>query len=308
MSLKSGKIWMDGNLVDWDDANVHVMSHGLHYGTGYFEGIRCYSIEGGGSAVFRLREHIRRLKDSGNILGFRLPYSEEEIQQAVLDVIRVNRLDECYIRPLAFVGVGEMGLYAAANPVHVIVAAWAWGAYLGDEGIRNGIRVKVSSYTRHHPNIMMTNSKVSGNYVNSVLAKNEVKQAGYDEAIMLDSDGFVAEGSGENVFIVRDGVVKTPPCTSILPGITRNSIIQLARDEGYRVVEERFARDELYVADEVFLTGTAAEVTPIQEVDDRLIGKGMPGPVTQQVQRSYFAVIRGQIDRYRNWLTPVVLR
>jgi branched-chain amino acid aminotransferase len=283
------------------------MSHGLHYGTGYFEGIRCYGIEGGGSAVFRLREHVRRLKDSGTILGFPLPYSEEHVQQAVLDVIRVNRLEECYIRPLAFVGAGEMGLYAAGNPVHVIIGAWAWGAYLGDEGIRNGIRVKVSSYTRHHPNIMMTNSKVSGNYVNSVLAKNEVKLAGYDEAIMLDSEGFVAEGSGENVFIVRERVVKTPPCTSILPGITRNTVIQLARDQGYTVLEERFARDELYVADEVFLTGTAAEVTPIQEVDDRLIGTGMPGPVTLELQQSYFAVIRGKVDRYRHWLTPVLL-
>jgi branched-chain amino acid aminotransferase len=305
MSLKSEKIWMDGTLVNWEDANIHVMSHGLHYGTGYFEGIRCYGVEEGGSAVFRLREHIRRFKDSGCILGFDLPYSQERIEEAVLEVIRVNKLEECYIRPLAFVGAGEMGLYAAENPVHVVIAAWAWGAYLGDEGIRNGIRAKVSSYTRHHVNIMMTNSKISGNYVNSVLAKNEVKLAGYDEAIMLDCEGFVAEGSGENVFIVRDGVIKTPPCTSILPGITRNTVIQLGRDHGYNILEERFARDELYVADEVFLTGTAAEVTPIQEVDDRSIGTGTPGPVTLRLQESYFAVIRGKVEGYEHWLTPV---
>jgi len=223
----------------------------------------------------------------------------------VLEIIRVNGLRECYIRPLAFLGTGEMGLYAVQNPVQVIIAAWPWGAYLGDEGIRNGIRAKVASYTRHHVNIMMTNSKISGNYVNSVLAKNEVKLAGYDEAIMLDSEGFVAEASGENIFIVRDGVVKTPPTTSILPGITRSTVIQLARDQGYPVVEERFARDELYVADEVFLTGTAAELTPIQEVDDRLIGTGVPGPITTTLQEVYFAVIRGKVDAYRHWLTPV---
>ena len=305
MSLKSDKIWMDGTLVDWDDANIHVMSHGLHYGTGYFEGIRCYSIEGGGSAVFRLPEHIRRFRNSGHILGFALPYSEERIEQAVLEVIRVNGLEECYIRPLAFLGTGEMGLYAAQVPVHVMVAAWAWGAYLGDEGIRNGIRAKVASYTRHHVNIMMTNSKISGNYVNSVLAKNEVKLAGYDEAIMLDSEGFVAEASGENIFMVQHGVLKTPPPNSILPGITRGSIIQLARDQGYTVVEERFARDELYVADEVFLTGTAAEVTPIREVDHRVIGTGSPGPITLALQESYFSVIKGKVDAYRHWLTPV---
>lgn len=305
MSLKSKKIWMDGTLVNWDDANIHVMSHGLHYGTGYFEGIRCYGIDSGGSAVFRLPEHIRRFRNSGHILGFALPYSEEQIEQAVLEVIRVNGLEECYIRPLAFLGTGEMGLYAAQVPVHVMVAAWAWGAYLGDEGIRNGIRAKVASFTRHHVNIMMTNSKISGNYVNSVLAKNEVKLAGYDEAIMLDSDGFVAEASGENIFIVQDGALKTPPPNSILPGITRCSIIQLARDRGITVVEERFARDELYVADEVFLTGTAAEVTPIREVDHRMIGPGTPGPITSVLQESYFSVIRGKVASYRHWLTPV---
>jgi branched-chain amino acid aminotransferase len=305
MSLKSEKIWMDGALVGWDDANIHVMSHGLHYGTGYFEGIRCYGIEGSGSAVFRLREHVRRFRHSGHILGFPLPYSEQRIEEAVLEIIRVNGLKECYIRPLAFLGTGEMGLYAVQNPVHVIIAAWAWGAYLGEEGIRNGIRAKVASYTRHHVNIMMTNSKISGNYVNSVLAKNEVKLAGYDEAIMLDSEGFVAEASGENIFIVRDGVVRTPPTMSILPGITRSTVIQLARDQGHTVVEERFARDELYVADEVFLTGTAAEVTPIHEVDDRLIGTGTPGPITTSLQEAYFAVIRGKVEAYRHWLTPV---
>ena len=255
--------------------------------------------------VFRLAEHMRRLADSGKILGFPLPYTEAHLIQVTLEVIRENKLKECYIRPLAFVGLGEMGLYAPKNPVNVCIAVWPWGAYLGDEGIRNGIRAKVSSFTRHHVNVMMTKSKSSGNYINSVLAKHEVKKAGYDEAIMLDAEGYVSEASGENIFMVRDGKIKTTPLTSILPGITRDSIITVARDKGYTVLEERFTRDELYTADEAFFTGTAAELTPIREVDDRQIGAGRRGPLTEDIQQTFFDVIKGKQRKYENWLTYV---
>ncbi len=305
MSLKSKKIWLDGEMVDWEEAKVHVLTHALHYGTGYFEGIRCYSLENGRSTVFRLDEHVRRFFDSGQILGFPLPYPAEKIKQAILNTIKVNGLKECYIRPLAFVGVGDMGLYAPENPIHVMIAAWPWGAYLGDEGIKNGIRAKISSYTRHHVNVMMTKSKVSGNYINSVLAKTEVKKAGYDEAIMLDTEGYVAEASGENIFIVRQRQVKTTPFTSILPGITRDSVLTIARDKGYEVREERFTRDELYTADEAFFTGTAAEVTPIREVDNRKIGSGCPGPVTLDLQQTFFGIIKGKDKKYAGWLTTL---
>jgi branched-chain amino acid aminotransferase len=304
-SLKTEKIWMDNQMVQWEEARVHVLTHALHYGTGYFEGIRCYAMEDGRSAVFRLGEHLRRFSDSGRILGFSLPYTLEQMEQAVLEVIRANGLKECYIRPLAFLGVGEMGLYAPENPVHVIIAAWPWGAYLGEDGIRNGIRAKISSYTRHHVNVMMTKSKITGNYVNSVLAKNEVKEAGYDEAIMLDAEGYVAEASGENIFIVRQGRVKTTPHTSILPGITRDSVLTIARDRGYPVAEECFTRDELYIADEVFFTGTAAEVTPVREVDNRKIGPGCPGPVTYDLQQAFFNITKGKDQSYPGWLTTL---
>jgi branched-chain amino acid aminotransferase len=302
MSLKTDKIWFDGELVRWEDAKVHVLVHALHYGTAYFEGIRCYAFENGRSAVFRLEEHMRRLADSGKILGFPLPYTVEQLQQATIDLIRANGLKECYIRPLAFVGLGDMGLYAPKNPVNVCIAVWPWGAYLGDEGLKNGIRAKISSFTRHHVNVMMTKSKAAGNYINSVLAKSEVKNGGYDEAIMLDAEGYVSEASGENVFIVRDGKIKTTPLTSILPGITRDSIITIARAKGYEVIEERFTRDELYTADEAFFTGTAAELTPIREVDDRRIGIGTRGPVTADVQESFFNVIKGKDKKYEKWL------
>jgi branched-chain amino acid aminotransferase len=232
-----------------------------------------------------------------------LPYSIEQLTEATLDVIRANRLKECYIRPVAFVGLGDLGLYAPKNPVHVSIAVWPWGAYLGDEGLKNGIRAKVSSFTRHHVNVMMTKSKAAGNYINSVIAKHEVKKAGYDEAIMLDAEGYVSEASGENIFIVRDRKVKTTPLTSILPGITRDSIITLARSKSYEVIEERFTRDELYTADEAFFTGTAAEVTPIREVDDRQIGAGCRGPVTEDLQTSFFDVVKGRQSKYSNWLT-----
>jgi branched-chain amino acid aminotransferase len=305
MSIKTDKIWLDGKLIHWEDAKVHVLTHALHYGTAYFEGIRCYELADGRSAVFRLPEHMRRLVDSGKILGFPLPYTEAQICQAALDVIRANNLKECYIRPLAFVGLGDLGLYAPNNPINVCIAVWPWGAYLGDEGLENGIRAKISSYTRHHVNVMMTKSKASGNYINSVLAKHEVKKAGYDEAIMLDGEGYVSEASGENIFMVRDGTIKTTPLTSILPGITRDSIIRLARDKGYEVVEERFTRDELYTADEAFFTGTAAELTPIREVDDRQIGSGRRGSVTEDIQKTFFDVIKGKNPKYEKWLAYV---
>jgi branched-chain amino acid aminotransferase len=305
MSIKTDKIWFDGELVRWEDATVHVLAHALHYGTGYFEGIRCYELAGGRSAVFRLPEHMRRLADSGKILGFPLPYTVEQLCKATAEVIRANKLKACYIRPLAFLGLGELGIYVPNNPVNVCIAVWPWGAYLGDEGIQNGIRAKVSSYTRHHVNVMMTKSKTSGHYVNSVLAKAEVKKSGYDEAVMLDSEGYVSEASGENIFIVRDGKIKTTPLTSILPGITRDSIITLARDLGYEVVEDRFTRDELYIADEAFFTGTAAELTPIREVDDRPIGAGRRGPVTEDIQKTFFDVIKGKNHKYEKWLTYV---
>lgn len=292
-------------MLRWEDARVHVLTHALHYGTAYFEGIRCYALADGQSAVFRLKEHMRRLADSGKILGFPLPYTEEKLCEVTLDVIRANQLKECYIRPLVFVGLGEMGLYAPNNPVNVCIAVWPWGAYLGDEGLKNGIRAKVSSYTRHHVNVMMTKSKAAGNYINSVLAKHEVKKAGYDEAIMLDAEGYVSEASGENIFIVRDRKIKTTPLTSILPGITRDSIITVARDKGYELIEERFTRDELYSADEAFLTGTAAELTPIREVDDRQIGAGRRGPVTEDLQATFFDIIKGKNRKYAKWLAYV---
>ena len=296
---------MDGELVRWEDAKVHVLTHALHYGTAYFEGIRCYLLADGRSAVFRLAEHTRRLVDSGKILGFPIPYTEAELNRATLDVIRANKLKECYIRPLAFVGLGELGLYAPKNPVSVCIAVFPWGAYLGDEGLRNGIRAKVSSFTRHHVNVMMTKSKTAGNYINSVLAKHEVEKSGYDEAIMLDAEGYVSEASGENIFIVRDRKIKTTPLTSILPGITRDSMIALARDKGYELVEERFTRDELYIADEAFFTGTAAELTPIREVDDRQIGSGRRGPVTEDLQSTFFDIIKGKNSHYEKWLAYV---
>ena len=306
MALKTEKIWLDGELVRWEDAKVHVLSHALHYGTAYFEGIRCHELADGRSAVFRLEEHMRRLADSGKILGFPLPYSVEQLCQATKEVIRANKLKACYIRPLAFLGLGELGVYAPQNPVNVCIAVWPWGAYLGDDGIKNGIRAKVSSYTRHHVNVTMTKSKTSANYVNSVLAKAEVKKAGYDEAIMLDTEGYVAEASGENIFIVRGGKIKTTPLTSILPGITRESIMTLARDKGYEVTEERFTRDELYIADEVFFTGTAAELTPVREVDDRQIGAGKRGPITEDLQTTFFDVIKGKAaEKYAKWLAYV---
>lgn len=296
------KIWMDGKLIDWADANVHVMTHGLHYGMGVFEGIRCYETTDGKSAVFRLKDHTKRLFNSARIMQMDMPYSEDEINEAIKETIKANDLTECYIRPLAFLGEGSMGLYPKDNPTRVSIAAWSWGSYLGDDGIKNGIRVKISSFSRHHVNSAMTKSKTSGSYTNSVLAKKEVIKSGYDEALLLDTDGYISEGSGENIFIVRNGIIKTTPLTSVLDGITRNSIIEIATDLGYKVVEERFSRDELYIADEAFFTGTAAELTPIREVDDRQIGSGRPGEVTLALQEKFFSAIKGGEKKYEKWL------
>ena len=304
MLQPTSKIWMDGDLVDWDRATVHVLTHTLHYGLGVFEGIRCYRTHQG-PAIYRLQEHVERLFASAHICQMRIPFTQEQIRQAIVDTVRVNGLEEGYIRPIAYIGYGAMGLYAKDNPVRVAIAVWPWGAYLGEEGLTHGIRVKVSSFTRHHVNVSPPRAKVCGYYVNSQLAKREVVAAGYDEAILLDPDGYVAEGSGENIFIVRRGVLKTTPLTSVLEGITRDTVMVLARERGIPVVEERFTRDELYIADEAFLTGTAAEITPIREVDGHRIGNGARGPVTERLQRAFFDAAQGRDPRYAHWLTGV---
>jgi branched-chain amino acid aminotransferase len=300
---KAKNIWMNGELVPWDEAKVHVLTHTLHYGLGVFEGIRCYKCVDGRSGIFRLREHIDRLFQSALIVQIEIPFSKEEIEEACKEIVRVNGLDEAYIRPLVFIGEGVMGVHPHDNPIRVAIIAWKWGAYLGEEALKNGTRAKTSSYIRHHPNAMMTKAKICGNYVNSVLAKREVTRLGYDEAILLDPEGYVAEGSGENIFIVKNGIIKTTPPTTILPGITRDTVIKLAKDRGYTVIEERFTRDELYIADEVFLTGTAAEITPVREIDDRPIGNGKPGKITKELQELYFNTVRGKLPQYSHWIT-----
>jgi branched-chain amino acid aminotransferase len=296
------KIWMDGAFVDWDKAQVHVLSHTLHYGLGVFEGIRCYDTAAG-PAIFRLPEHIDRLFDSAHIAGLEMPFSRDDVGQAIIDTVKVNEVRECYIRPLVYLGYGELGINNSHCPVCVTIAVWPWGAYLGESALSEGIRVCISSYTRHHVNVMMTKAKVVGNYANSQFAKMEAIHSGYDEAIMLDVQGNVGEGSGENIFIVRDGVLKTPPLTAILEGITRNSVMDLAREMGITVHETVFSRDELYIADEVFFTGTAAELTPIREVDNRKIGGGFPGPITHKLQQAFFRIVQGKDDAYKSWLT-----
>lgn len=302
MVQKMEKIWMDGKMIPWGEANVHILTHSLHYGLGVFEGIRCYLCHDGQSAVFRLREHVDRLFDSGHIGGLKIPFSKKEILEACKETLRVNRMKEGYIRPLVFIGEGVMGVYPGDNPVRVAIITWPWGAYLGDEALEKGIRIKVSSFTRHHVNVMMTKAKICGNYVNSVLAKREVMKMGYDEALMLDTEGYVSEASGENIFMVKNGVLKTTPLTSILSGITRDSVIQIAKSKKIPLVEERFTRDELYTAQEAFFTGTAAELTPIREVDDRQIGEGKPGPVTREIQADFFEIVKGKNPAYREWL------
>lgn len=298
------QVWIDGEFVPWDDAQVPILTHTLHYGLGVFEGIRCYHCENGRSAVFRLDEHIERLFLSAKIVMLDIPYRREELCRVTCDVLRVNGISEGYVRPLVFLGDGAMGLLPADNPVRTAIVARPWGAaYLGEEGLERGIRAKVSSFTRHHPNAAMTKAKTCGAYVNSILAKREVTLLGYDEAIMLDPHGMVAEASAENIFVVKGGVLKTPPLGTILEGITRDAILTIARDKGIRVVEQAFARDELYSADEAFLTGTAAEVTPIREVDDRPIGSGARGPLTEALQSTYFDAAHGRNTKYEHWLT-----
>lgn len=300
------KIWMDGELVPWDQANVHVLTHTLHYGLGAFEGIRCYECEDGRSAIFRLDEHVRRLFDSAKIVTIDIPYTHEQIVEACVETVRVNGLKSCYLRPLVFLGSGAMGLGAMTNRTRVAVVVWKWGAYLGDEGLEMGIRARVSSFTRPGINMVMAKGKIVGHYVNSILAKREALKGGFDEAILLDAQGYVSEASGENIFVVRDGVVATPPLgSSILGGITRDTTLRLVRDMGLTVQERLISRDELWIADEVFMVGTAAEVTPVREIDGRVIGAGKRGPITKRVQDRYFAVVRGIEVPDESWLTFV---
>lgn len=300
-------IWMDGELVPWDQAQIHVLSHGLHYGTGVFEGIRCYPTSGGGAAIFRLRDHVRRLLNSAHICMFEVPFTQEQIEEACRQVVTKNNLvDGCYIRPLLFMGYGAMGLAASNNPIQLVVAAWRWGAYLGEEGIKNGIRCQISSYRRPRGDAMLAKGKITGQYINGILAKRAAIRAGYQEAILLDAQGFVCEGSGENLFMVERGRVRTPFLgEAILGGITRETVLTLLEDENVPLYTGPFTRDELYCADEVFLTGTAAEITPVREIDDRAIGTGKPGPITSRVRELYGAIVRGEVPRYERWLTRV---
>jgi branched-chain amino acid aminotransferase len=302
--MDNRKIWLDSEIKNWDEANVHIMTHTLHYGLGVFEGIRCYKTDTG-SAIFRLNDHMERLFNSAHIVGIKMPYIKEVLSDAVKEIIKINGFDACYIRPIIFLGSNVFGLNSKGASVHSAIVVWKWGAYLGEESLTKGIRTKVSSFTRLHMNINMTKAKVCGNYVNSILAKIEAVENGYDEAILLDVNGNVSEGSGENIFIVRGGVIKTPPLLSVLEGITRDSIIKTASDQGIKVKEEVFSRDELYVAEESFLSGTAAEITPIREVDNRIIGKGVRGPITQKIQETFFDIVKGRNNRYREWLTYI---
>jgi len=301
-NITGEKIWLDGQFVDWADAKIHILTHTLHYGLGVFEGIRCYRTADGRSAVFRLADHIRRLFDSARINLMEIPFRQKDIEEASLEILRRNGLEEGYIRPLAFIGEGAMGLNPGSNAIRVAVIAWPWGSYLGEDGMQNGIRARISSFSRHHVNAKMTKGKTCGDYVNSILAKREALLDGYDEAIMLDVQGLVAEASGENVFVVRDGVLQTPPLHSVLDGITRATVCELARRRDIRVEERLITRDDLYVADEIFLTGTAAEVTPIREIDHRTIGNGTRGPLTKLLQDAYFDVVAGRDADFERYL------
>ena len=304
MADRDGVIWQDGKLVPWREATTHVLTHSLHYGMGVFEGVRAYHAEQG-TAIFRLRDHTDRLFRSAHIMDMAVPYAKDVLDEAQRAVVRENKLDSAYIRPLAFYGSEGMGLRADNLKVHVIVAAWEWGAYLGADNMQKGIRIKTSSFTRHHVNISMCKAKATGHYINSMLALNEVLRCGYDEAMLLDNEGYVAEGSGENIFLVSEGVLYTPDLTSALDGITRRTVMTLARDEGLEIREKRITRDEVYVADEVFFTGTAAEVTPVREVDNRTVGGGGRGPITERLQALYFDQVHGRRKQYPEWLTPV---
>ena len=304
MADRDGVIWYDGKMVNWRDATTHVLTHTLHYGMGVFEGVRAYKTDKG-TAIFRLQEHTDRLFNSAHILQMKMPFSKQEIANAMCAAVRENKLESAYIRPMAFYGAEAMGIAAKTLSTHVICAAWSWGAYMGDEALTNGIRVKTSSFSRHHVNITMCKAKANGNYMNSILAHQEAAQDGYDEALLLDVDGFVAEGSGENVFIIRKGKLYTPDLTSALEGITRDTIVQLAKEIGLEVIEKRITRDEVYTADEAFFTGTAAEVTPIRELDNRNIGAGTRGPITEKLQTMYFDVVKGKSAKHAHWLTLV---
>jgi branched-chain amino acid aminotransferase len=306
MVEKLQKIWVDGELVAWDDANVHILTHSLHYGLGAFEGIRAYKRANGKSYIFRLREHIDRLFDTCKMVLTPPKFSREEIMKACGDTLKANGLEEGYLRPVVFVGEGAMGIFAPNNPNRTTVVAWKWGAYLGDEALKSGIRVKISSFARHHINVGLAKAKMMGQYTNSILAKREAKFGGYDEAILLDPAGYVSEGSGENIFIVKKGLLITPDLSSsILEGITRDTVITLAREMGLEVKEARITRDQLWLADECFFTGTAAEITPVREVDNRAIGEGKVGPITKKLQDKFFAIVRGNDDSHKEWLTPV---
>jgi branched-chain amino acid aminotransferase len=304
MADRDGVIWLDGEMVPWREAKTHVLTHTLHYGMGVFEGVRAYHAEQG-TAIFRLEEHTERLFNSAHILGMRMPFDRDTLNAAQRAAVRENNLDSAYVRPMCFYGSEGMGLRADNLKVHVMVAAWEWGAYLGDDGINKGIRIRVSSFTRHHVNATMCRAKANGNYMNSMMALQEALHDGYDEALLLDANGFVMEGSGENIFIVRDGVLHTPDLTSALDGITRKTVIELAGEIGVPVVERRITRDEIYIADEAFFTGTAAEVTPIREVDNRQIGSGSRGPITERLQKMYFDQVHGRRETRPEWLAYV---
>jgi branched-chain amino acid aminotransferase len=305
MSDRDGKIWMDGQMVNWRDAKIHVLSHTLHYGCGAFEGVRAYKTDKG-TAIFRLQEHTERLFDSAKILRMKIPFTPAQVADAQRAVVRENQLESCYLRPLAWIGDKKLGVSPKGNTIHVMVAAWAWGAYLGEEGLQRGIRVKTSSYTRHHVNITMTQAKAVSNYTNSILANMEATDDGYDEAMLLDASGFVSEGAGENLFVIKKGVVYTPDLSAgALNGITRNTIFHICADLGLKVVEKRITRDEVYICDEAFFTGTAAEVTPIRELDRVELGKGSRGPITEKIQAAFFDIVHGRNGKYAEWLSLV---
>jgi branched-chain amino acid aminotransferase len=306
MSDRDGKIWMDGQLVEWRDAKIHVLTHTLHYGCGAFEGVRAYRCDDGSTAIFRLEDHTTRLFNSAKILRMVIPFTKEQVNKAQLDVIRANKLESGYLRPLTWVGDEKLGVSTKGNDIHLMVAAWPWGAYLGEEGMKRGIRTKISSYTRHHVNITMTQAKAVSNYTNSILANREATDDGYDEAILLDASGFVSEGAGENIFVVKDGVVYTPDLSAgALNGITRNTVLHICKDLGLELVQKRITRDELYISDEVFFTGTAAEVTPIREIDRVEIGAGSRGPLTEKIQSAFFDIVHGRNPKYAHWLSQV---
>jgi branched-chain amino acid aminotransferase len=304
MADRDGEIWMDGQFVDWRDAKIHVLTHTLHYGMGVFEGVRCYETVSG-SAIFRLKDHTQRLLNSAKIFQMKLDFSKEDLMQAQLETVRRNKLKSCYIRPIVWIGSELMGIATNNNKIHIAIAAWPWGAYLGEEGLAKGIRVKTSSFTRHHVNVSMVRAKASGYYINSILAHQEVCGLGYDEALLLDTEGYVSEGAGENLFVVKSGRLFTPDLASCLDGITRDSVLTIAKDFGIEVVEKRMTRDEIYCADEAFFTGTAAEVTPIRELDDRIIGEGRRGPITEKIQSCFFDAVSGKATQYQKWLSPI---